>query len=91
MRTLRRGAGLVAMMVTALLLALLPATAAQAAGTGEQNWCGVQGIASPEANRAVDAACAEWRARITGRRFRTSPAVPRRGRNTVLDGGELRR
>lgn len=49
MRTLRRGAGLVAMIVTALLLALLPATAAQAAGTGEQNWCAAQGIASPEA------------------------------------------
>jgi len=37
------------MIVTALLLALLPATAAQAAGTGEQNWCAAQGIASPEA------------------------------------------
>ncbi len=63
MRTLRRAAGLVAMMVTVLLLALLPATAAQAAGTGEQNWCAAQGITSPEANRAIDAACAEWRAR----------------------------
>ncbi|MER6563240.1 NlpC/P60 family protein [Streptomyces sp. NPDC001027] len=63
MRTLRRGAGLVALMVTALLLALLPTTAAQAAGTGEQNSCAVQGIASPEAQRAIDAACAEWRAR----------------------------
>lgn len=63
MRTLRRGAGLVATMVTALLLALLPTTAAQAAGTGEQNWCGVQGIAAPESRRAIDAACADWRAR----------------------------
>ncbi|MFE9019278.1 NlpC/P60 family protein [Streptomyces sp. NPDC007808] len=63
MRTLRRGAGLVTILVTTLLLALLPTTAAQAAGRGEQNWCAVQGIASPEARRAIDAACAEWRAR----------------------------
>ncbi|MDX2646940.1 NlpC/P60 family protein [Streptomyces sp. PA03-1a] len=63
MRARRWGGGLVAAVVTALLLALVPAAAARAAGTGEQNWCSLQGIASDEAHRAADAACQEWRNR----------------------------
>ncbi|MET9373832.1 NlpC/P60 family protein [Streptomyces sp. NPDC002992] len=61
MRARQLGGTLVTALVTALLLALVPATAAQAAGTGEQNWCAKQGIASAEATRAIEAACAEWR------------------------------
>ncbi|MFE7777043.1 NlpC/P60 family protein [Streptomyces sp. NPDC057445] len=62
MRERLLGRGLVTALVTALLLALAPA-ASHAAGTGEQNWCSLQGIGSEGAHRAVSAACAEWRSR----------------------------
>ncbi|MGW0390472.1 NlpC/P60 family protein [Streptomyces sp. NPDC003042] len=60
MRARRLCSGLVTALVTALLFTLAPAVA-KAAGTGVQNWCGVQGAATAAATRAIDAACAAWR------------------------------